>query len=143
MNGRRVRDRVHLLLAIKPLGKTVDFGHIFEKVHRDCGASETEIRTALIELERNGYVERVGNDFMITEKGREAAWDLAFDPEMNKSYRYVYIARWYYKHAEDYILEFIKNRPVSVVKVFSDEKNPIGNIKPIFARYAKQKPKKS
>ncbi len=139
--NKRVKDRVHLLLAIKPPGKTVTFDHIYEKVHRDCGATKDEIKTALNALIADGYAERINDEFKITEDGRKAAWDLAFDPEMNKSYRYVYIARWYYRYVEEQILPFLKGRPVSVVKVFSDEKNPIGSIKPIFARYAKLRPK--
>ena len=138
---KRVKDRVHMLLAIKPPQKTVTFEHIFEKVHRDCKATKEEIRIALSELISEGYAEKVKNEYRITEEGRNAAWDLAFDPEMNKSYRYVYIARWYYKFVEEQILPYLTGRPVSVVKVFSDEKDPIGNVKPIFARYAKLKPK--
>jgi len=138
---KRTRDRVLLLLAIKPPEKTVDFEHIYEKVKRDCGASREEIKQALDELIAEGLAKRVENNFAITEEGRKAAWDLAFDPEMNRSYRLVYVARWYYRYVEDLILPFIVNRPVSLVKVFSDESDPIGKVKPIFSRYAKQKPK--
>jgi len=142
MRNKRVRDRVLFLLAIKPPGKKVDFDHIYEKVHRDSKATRNEIENALNELITEGLAEKANSEFLITEEGRKKAWNLAFDPEMNKSYRYVYIARWYYKHVEDLILPFLKHRPVSVVKVFSDEKDPINKVKPIFARYAKQKPKK-
>lgn len=139
--ARRIKDRVLLLLAIKPPGKAVDFNHIFEKVHRDCGASREEIKKALSELIMEGYAQQAGNSFIVTEEGRRAAWELAFDPEMNRSYRLVYIARWYYRYVEDLILPFLINRPVSLVKVFSDDTDPINRVKPIFSRYAKQKPK--
>ncbi len=142
MIDRRVRDRVLLLLAIKPPGKLVDFEHIFEKVHRDSGASREEILSELNKLVAEGLVEREGGLYRITEDGRREAWPLAFDESMNRSYRYVLIARWYYKYVENHILPFLRQRPVSVVKVFSDEEDPIGKVKPIFARYAKQKPKR-
>ncbi len=141
MKDKRVFDRVLLLLAIKPPGKTVSLDHIYEKVHRDCGATRSEIIDALNELISKEFAEKTDGNFMITEEGRKAAWPLAFDESMNKSYRYVYIARWYYGHVEELILPFLLHRPISVVKIFSDEKDPINKIKPIFARYAKQRPK--
>lgn len=139
---KRVTDRVLLLLAIKPDHKTVTFEHIYEKVHRDCGATRSEILESLKQLISEGAIEKVGEEYKVTPEGRKRAWPLAFDEEMNKSYRWIYIARWYYKYVQDLILPFISQRPVSVIKVFSDESDPIKKVKPIFARYAKQKPKK-
>ncbi|MEX0568705.1 MAG: hypothetical protein Q6363_006025 [Candidatus Njordarchaeota archaeon] len=141
MTKKRVLDRVLLLLAIKPEHKTVSLEHIYEKVHRDCGASKDEILGAIDQLVSEGTVEKVGEEYKITPDGRKRAWKLAFDEEMNKSYRWVLIARWYYKHVQDLIFPYISRRPVSVVKIFSDESDPIRKVKPIFARYAKQKPK--
>jgi len=54
----------------------------------------------------------------------------------------VFLARFYYPKIADRILPFLKNRPITVVKVFSDDKDPIRNVKPIFSRYAKLKPKR-
>lgn len=138
---KRVKDRVLLLLAIKAPGKTVDLNHIYEKVNRDCKASRDEVLQALQELIREGLAQKMDNDYVITEEGRKAAWNLAFDPHMNRSYRLIYIARWYYKHVEDLILPFLVGRPISVVKIFSDESDPANKVKPIFSRYAKYKPK--
>lgn len=141
MMEKRIRDRVLLLLAIKPPGKTVSLNHIHEKVNRDCNASREEIIQAINELIRENLVQRKEDNYAVTEEGRKAAWNLAFDPQMNRSYRQIYIARWYYEHVESLILPFLIKRPVSVVKIFSDESDPINKVKPIFSRYAKQKPK--
>lgn len=139
---KRVRDRVLLLLAIKAPGKVVDFEHIYEKVHRDCGATRDEVRRALEELIKEGLARRVGANYAVTDEGRKEAWErLRYDPEMNLSYRLVLLARWYYPQVADAILPFLRGRPVSVVKVFSDEADPIHKVKPIFSRYAKRKPK--
>ncbi|MHA1615840.1 MAG: non-homologous end-joining DNA ligase LigD [Candidatus Njordarchaeales archaeon] len=139
---KRVIDRVLLLLAIKPQDKLVDFSHIYEKVNRDCGASKEEILKALRELMDQGFIERVGDKYRITEDGRQEAWKLAYDPKMNLSYRLVFLARYYYPRIADLILPFLRDRPVTVVKVFSDDNDPIRSIKPIFSRYAKLKPRK-
>jgi len=141
-NSKRVKDRVLLLLAIKAPGKTVDLNHIYEKINRDCGATKQEIITALRELVSEGLARNVGGNWIVTEDGRKIAWEkLRYDPEMNMSYRLVLLARWYYPKIADAILPFLRGRPVSVVKVFSDEKDPIHKVKPIFSRYAKYRPK--
>jgi len=142
INDKRVTDRVLLLLAIKPPGKLVEFSHIYEKVSRDCGASKKEVIDALEELLNMGLAERVSGMYKVTEEGRKEAWRLAYDPEMNLSYRLVFLARFYYPKIADMILPFLRNRPITVVKVFSDDKDPIRNVKPIFSRYAKLKPKR-
>lgn len=140
MNGR-VRERILLLLAIKPERKTVDFDHIYEKVSRDSGASKDEIIEELNRLISEKLVEKVGDKYRITQAGRKKAQSLADDPEMNLSYRLVLKARHYYPKIAPYILRFLVNRPVSVIKVFSDERNPLNKVKPIFSRYKKFKPK--
>ena len=139
---KRVKDRVLLLLAIKPAGKMVSLDHIVEKVSRDCRASKQEIISALNELIREGFARKIRDGYAITEEGRKEAWRLAYDDEMNLSYRLVLMARFYYPQISDLILPFLRDRPVSVVKVFSDESDPIHKIKPVFSRYAKFKPKK-
>ncbi|MHA1609891.1 MAG: DNA primase small subunit domain-containing protein, partial [Candidatus Njordarchaeales archaeon] len=141
-NDKRVTDRVLLLLAIKPPEKLVEFSHIYEKVSRDCGASKKEVIDALEDLLTIGLAERVKGMYRVTEEGRKEAWRLAYDPEMNLSYRLVFLARFYYPKIADMILPFLRNRPITVVKVFSDDKDPIRNVKPIFSRYAKLKPKR-
>ncbi|MGQ4891141.1 MAG: DNA primase small subunit domain-containing protein [Candidatus Njordarchaeia archaeon] len=140
MNGR-ARDRILLLLAIKPERKTVDFEHIYEKVSRDSGASKDEITKELNNLITEGLVEKVGEKYKVTPQGRKEAWMLVDDPEMNLSYRLILKARDYYPKIAPYILPYLVNRPVSVIKIFSDEKDPINKVKPIFSRYKKFKPK--
>lgn len=139
---KRVSDRVLLLLAIKPKGKTVDFDHIFEKVSRDCGATKDEILDALRELISENLVAKKDENFYVTQEGRKVAWSFVRDPELNRSYRMVMIARYYYPKISDLILPYLIDRPVSLIKVFSDDKDPIHSIKPIFSRYKKFKPKK-
>ena len=138
---KRVKDRVLLLLAIKPRGKLVDFDHIFEKVSRDCGATKEEITNALKELISEGLAARKNEKYHVTEEGRKIAWNFIRDEEMNRSYRLVMIARYYYDKVADYILPFLVDRPVSVIKVFSDDNDPVHRVKPIFSRYKKFKPK--
>jgi len=142
MTDKRIVDRVLLLLAIKPPRKLVTLDHIVEKVSRDCGATPEEILKALNNLIAGGYAEKIRDKYRVTEKGRKDAWSLAYDEEMNKSYRLVLLARYYYPKAAEAILPFLKDRPVSVVKIFSDKKDPINKVAPVFSRYAKMKPKR-
>lgn len=140
--NHRVKDHILLLLAIKPPNKLVEINHILEKVGRNSGASKKEIISALNELIKEGLVEIKGRDaYVITDNGREIAWKLVYDPEMVLSYRLVLLARRYYPEISSLILPFLKGRPVSVVKVFSLETDPIHQIKPIFSRYKKMKPR--
>jgi len=141
LRNRRVKDHILLLLAIKPPEKIVDIDHIVEKVSRNSGATKSEIVNELNELIKDGYVKVEKNGYAITDLGRQSAWRLAYDPEMTLSYRLVLLARFYYPRISDIILPFLRERPVSVVKVFSDENDPIRKIKPIFSRYRRLKPK--
>lgn len=136
-----IKDNILLLLAIKPEEKIVPLEHIYEKVHRDTHADKNIILKALNELIDAGLVEEVPGGYRITPTGRIESLELAFKPSLNKSYRLVLTARWYYKFTEKLILPFLIGRPVSLVKVFSDDRDPINKVKPIFSRYAKQRPK--
>lgn len=141
MNKSRVADHILLLLAIKPPNKLVDLDHILDKVSRNSGVSRKEIIQNLNNLVKQGLVGTRDKKYFINETGRKKAWSLVYDPEMVLSYRLVLLARNYYPKISSLILPFLKNRPVSVVKVFSDERNPINKIKPIFSRYRKMKPR--
>jgi len=132
---------VLLLLAIKPPGKIVNLDHIVEKISRDAGASESEVIAALNELIKKGLARVAKDGYLVTDAGRKEAWKLAYDSEMNLSYRLVLLARFYYPQISSLILPFLRNRPVSVVKIFSDESDPIRKVKPIFSRYRKLKPR--
>jgi DNA primase len=60
---------------------------------------------------------------------------------LNRSYILVWKAKHYYPVVSNLILPYLKDRPTSVIKVFSGKNNPIEEIDPIFVRYAKYKPK--
>ncbi len=141
MNKNRVADHILLLLAIKPPGKLVELDHILDKVKRNSGASREEIFSNLKDLISQGLVGVKNDMYFITDSGRDKAWNLVYDPDMVLSYRLVLLARHYYPKICELILPFLKDRPVSVVKVFSDERDPIHKIKPIFSRYRKMKPR--
>ncbi len=57
------------------------------------------------------------------------------------SYVLVWKAKHYYTVAGKLMIQYLNDRPTSVVKVFSGKNNPIEEIDPIFVRYAKYKPK--
>ncbi|MGQ9759670.1 MAG: non-homologous end-joining DNA ligase LigD [Candidatus Methanomethylicaceae archaeon] len=143
--GVTVGDRILLLLSIKETGKFIDFGHIFEKVVRDEGRpiKESEIIAELDELIGEGLVKSDQNRYAITEKGFEKIVERLslIEDNLNLSYRMVLVAKEYYGKIADYIMPFLKERPVSVVKIFSDEQDPLRKVKPLFVRYARYKPK--
>jgi len=140
-----LEERILLLLAIKERGRKIDFSHITEKVTRDeDNVSETEVRESLETLITKNFVLKFDNSYAITEKGRKTLYSRLpeIEDKLNLSYRLVLKAKEYYPKAAGYLLPFLKDRAVSVVKVFSDSKDPINKIKPLFVRYAKYKPKK-
>ncbi len=136
--------RILLLLAIKKEGKVTSFSHIAEKVLRDHGGGSTkDVEKALEELIAEGLAEKKVDGYIITPEGRRKAKEILKDvwEELNLSYRRVLEAREYYPEAAGYMLPFLKGRAVSVIKVFSDDSNPIKRLKPLFVRYARRKPK--
>ncbi|MEN3051683.1 MAG: hypothetical protein ABC596_07745 [Candidatus Methanosuratincola petrocarbonis] len=141
-------ERILLLLAIKAPDAKIDLGHIYEKVSRDVAftggeVSEEELKLELRKLEAEGLVEEREGLYYITEGGRSALVSRlpAVSGKMNLSYRRVLAAKEYYPRVADQILPFLRGRPVSVVKVFSDEADPLNKVKPLFVRYARYKPK--
>lgn len=147
--GRRMKvtisDRVLLLLSIKESGKRIDFNHIFEKVARDEGGRlrESELVSELDALVNEGLITSDRNGYAITKKGFDKILERlpSIEGSLNLSYRMVLVAKEYYSKIADYIIPFLKERPVSVVKIFSDEQDPIHKVKPLFVRYARYKPK--
>ncbi len=141
----RVEERILLLLAIKERGRKIDFSHIVEKVIRDEGnVTKSEVEKVLNSLVSRNLVLKFNNTYAITEEGRRFLFSRLSEvgDELNLSYRLVLRAKEYYPKASKYLLPFLKGRAVSVIKVFSHEKDPINKIKPLFVRYAKYKPKK-
>jgi DNA primase len=116
-------DHVLASLAIKRAGKFVDLEHIREKVSRDAGRgfSEEETGELLRSLIEKGLVQEKGGEYAITEKGREyfeGRWREVRN-ELNQDYLKVYRAKRYYPHVQDAILEFCRDRWVSVFRLFT------------------------
>jgi|Deesub1362A_J573_1020465.scaffolds.fasta_scaffold00016_32 DNA primase/predicted transcriptional regulator len=140
-------DRILLLLAIKEKGKRINFEHIAEKVIRDEQGkiSEKEVKETLEELLKKQMVSEKNRMYAITEKGRATILEKLKDieNELNLSYRRVLVAKDYYPSVAEAMVPYLKERATSTVKVFSDEKDPFNNLKPLFVRYSRYKPKKT
>lgn len=138
---KRIKDRISLLLAIKPEERVVEFDHIYEKVSRDTGGvAEAEVKDALKELRNGNVVETAEGGWYITSRGRKKARPLADDPNMNLSYRRVLTARRYYLQMAPCVLQFLKGNTLAVIKLFSNEGEPLNKVKEIFSRFSKRKP---
>ena len=141
-----VEDRVLLLLSIKEKGKLIDFNHIAEKVIRDEKGKITAqqlrqvldklVSEGLVRAEREGYYAIAERGYQLIVERLEEVGDY-----LNLSYRMVFKAKQYYPQVAEILTYYLKDRPTSVVKVFSDEEDPIHRIKPLFVRYARYKPK--
>ena len=144
-----VKERIALLLSIKEKGKLVEFDHIYEKVSRDVkflekrDVSKDEIISNLKTLEEEGLIKNVNGKYAPEDKIHDYISNLISQKEkvLNRSYILVWKAKHYYPVVSNLILPYLKDRPTSVVKVFSGKNNPIEEIDPIFVRYAKYKPK--
>ncbi|HLI46621.1 MAG TPA: hypothetical protein VKU94_05450 [Geobacterales bacterium] len=144
-----VRERIALLLSIKEEGKLVDFDHIFEKIARDVKFVEKrdinidEIKSNLETLKKEELIEEIDGKYKPKEKIHAYVRKLIEEKEevLNRSYILVWKAKHYYPVAGELMLPYLKERPVSVVKVFSGKNDPIKEIDPIFVRYARYKPK--
>lgn len=140
---KRLKDRAHLMLSIKDENRVIGFDHIYEKVSRDAGgATEEEVENALEELAKENYIKKTEEGWQITEYGRGKAEPLAKDLDMNLSYRQVYIARRYYSEMGKYILPFLRDRNIAVIKLFSNEEKPTDRVKKVFSRFSKRTPPK-
>jgi len=116
-------DHVLMTLAIKRRGKFVDVPHIREKLSRDAGRefSENDALALLGELERKGLVESREGKYAITDAGRKyfgKRWREVRD-ELNPDYLKVYRAKLYYPRVVDALLEFCRDRYVSVFRLFT------------------------
>lgn len=140
-----VRDRILLLLSIKEPEKKIGFDHIFEKVSRDEGSALTKeaLEGKLAALEKEGEIKVLDSSYRIADLGiREIRDRLSqVGGSLNLSYRRVLAAKDYYAKVADCLLPFLTNRPVSIVKIFSDESDPLNKVKPLFVRYQRYKPK--
>jgi DNA primase len=116
-------DHALTSLAIKRRGKFVDLAHIQEKVSRDAGQkfSEEDTKKLLDSLIAKGWVEERAGEYAITDAGREyfeQRWRQVRG-ELNPDYLKVYRAKRYYPHVVDALLEFCRDRWVSVFRLFT------------------------
>lgn len=144
-----IEDRVLLLLSIKEPGKKIDFEHIWEKIARDEKDKSrynkdlaNELKMCLEALARQGLIKEERGSYAITEKGERRILERVkqVGEDLNLSYRLVLKAKKYYPVIGEAMLPFLRDRAVSVIKVFSDEAEPLSKIKPLFVRYARYKP---
>jgi len=112
-----------MTLAIKRLGKFVDLEHIREKLCRDGGRdfSPQETKELIDSLVREGLVMERAGEYALTDRGREffeKRWR-EIKEHLNQDYLKVYRAKRYYPHVAPTILEFCRDRYVSVFRLFT------------------------
>jgi len=117
-------DHALMTLGIKRKGKYVDLAHIQEKLTRDAGRkfSEDETSELLNSLIRGGLVETRAGEYAITDAGRkhfDRRWR-EVRGELNQDYLKVYRAKQYYPQVADALLEFCRDRYVSVFRLFTE-----------------------
>ena len=117
-------DHALMTLAIKRKGKYVDLAHVQEKLCRDAGRKfeEREVRELLDGLIEKRFVEERAGEYAITDAGREyleSRWRQVRE-ELNPDYLKVYRAKRYYPHVVDALLEFCRDRWVSVFRLFTE-----------------------
>jgi DNA primase len=110
-------------LAIKRRGKFVDLAHIQEKVSRDAKRkfSDNETKELLEGLIKKGVVQEREGEYAITDAGREyfeGRWR-EIRGELNPDYLKVYRAKQYYPHVVEALLEYCRDRWVSVFRLFT------------------------
>lgn len=113
-----------MTLAIKRRGKFVDMPHVQEKLSRDAGEkfSEKGTRELLVALEKKGWVESKASEYAITDAGRKyfnKRWR-EVGKKLNQDYLKVYRAKQYYPQVVDALLEFCRDRWVSVFRLFTE-----------------------
>lgn len=116
-------DHVLMTLAIKRAGKFVDLEHIREKLCRDAGRKFTpeETKSLLDSLVSKGLVQERNGEYALSPAGRdffERRWREIRD-ELNQDYLKVYRAKRYYPHVSEVILDFCRDRYVSVFRLFT------------------------
>jgi DNA primase len=113
-----------MTLAIKRRGKFVDVSHVQEKLSRDAGKKfdEREAKALLDGLVGRGLLEERAGEYAITDAGRryfDKRWRKVRD-QLNQDYLKVYRAKGYYPHVVDALLEFCRDRWVSVFRLFTE-----------------------
>ncbi|MGC8816477.1 MAG: hypothetical protein ACP5PX_01470 [Candidatus Hadarchaeum sp.] len=123
MSRATPEDHVLMSLAIKRVGRFVELSHIQEKISRDAGRkfSEEETRQLLDSLVKNGLVVEKAGEYSLSDRGREyfeKRWR-QIRSELNQDYLKVYRAKRYYPQVVDVLLEFCRDRWVSVFRLFT------------------------
>ncbi|MEM3383632.1 MAG: hypothetical protein QXL52_03440 [Nitrososphaerales archaeon] len=144
-----ILDRILLLLSIKEEGKRIGIDHIFEKIHRDVlfvekrSIKKDEVERVIKDLISQGLVNLSSEGYFLSEEGEKIMEKIILEKEkeLNRSYTMVWLAKRYYPHVARLMMPFLKDRAVSVVKIFSGKKDPIKEVNAIFVRYVKYKPK--
>ena len=117
-------DHALMSLAIKRRGKFVDLAHIREKVSRDAEKkfSEEDIEQLVGLLVDKGLLEERASEYAITDAGHkyfDKRWR-EIRAQLNQDYLKVYRAKQYYPHVTDALLEFCRDRWVSVFRLFTE-----------------------
>jgi DNA primase len=117
-------DHALMTLAIKRQGKFIDLHHIQEKLNRDTTEKFDERKTKelLDALFQKKFLEERAEEYAITDAGREhfeKRWRQVRE-ELNQDYLKVYRAKRYYPHVVDALLEFCRDRWVSVFRLFTE-----------------------
>ncbi|MDI6858906.1 MAG: hypothetical protein QMC85_00250 [Methanocellales archaeon] len=118
-----VDDHILLMLAIKHKGKFVDTGHIEERLERDLGRMFVgdELSRVIGALIAQGLVREKDGTYVITDEGKEVFADRVRGLRgLNQSYLLVYKARQYYPIVAPTIVDFLKDRYVSLFRVYTD-----------------------
>ncbi len=118
-----VEDHTMMVFAIKRKGKYVDLEHVREKISRDAKRkfSVEETSKLLDSLIKRGWIETKAGEYAITDAGREwfeRRWRKV-QSNLNREYLTVYRAKQYYPHVADTMLEFFRDRYVSVFRLFT------------------------
>lgn len=124
MGGTTPEDHALMTLAIKRRGKFIDVLHVQEKLSRDAGRKfdESETKELLNGLLKKGLLEERAGDYAINDAGRsffERRWRHVREG-LNQDYLKVYRAKRYYPHVVDALLEFCRDRWVSVFRLFTE-----------------------
>ena len=124
MSAATPEDHALMTLAIKRHGKFVDVPHVQEKLSRDAGRKfeESETKELLNGLLKKGLLEERADEYAITDAGRkyfDKRWREVRE-ELNQDYLKVYRAKQYYPHVADALLEFCRDRWVSVFRLFTE-----------------------
>ena len=124
MSKATPEDHALMSLVIKRRGKFVDVAHVQEKLTRDAGRRFSEKGTVelLGGLIGKGLVEEKAGEYAVTDKGRdhfEGRWRRVREG-LNEDYLKVYRAKRYYPEVVDALLEFCRDRWVSVFRLFTE-----------------------